>query len=97
MIITLCIIAGLILALIPNVLWLIAWIGCRIAGVSLPYSYFGISALVIVILFWSALAYGYYIGRWKVESTALEYAHKDVPPTFDGFRIVHISDMHLST
>ena len=28
MLVTVCIIAGLILALIPNVLWVLGWIGC---------------------------------------------------------------------
>lgn len=97
MLLIICIIAGLILAIIPHILWFIGWIGCRIAGVSLPYSHFGIAALIIVILFWSILAYGYFIGRWKVESVALEYTHKDIPEAFDGFKIVHISDLHLST
>lgn len=97
MLIILCIIAGLILAIVPNFLWLLGWIGCKIAGVGLPYRYFGIASLIIVILFWSALAYGYFWGRWKVESVALEYTHKDIPKAFDGFKIVHISDLHLST
>ena len=97
MLIILCIIAGLILALIPHILWFVGWIGCKIAGVGLPYRYFGIAALIIVILFWSALAYGYFWGRWKVESVALEYTHKDIPEAFDGFKIIHISDLHLST
>ena len=97
MLVTLCIIAGLVLALIPNILWLVGWVGCRIAGVSLPYSYFGFATLAIVIMFWGTLAYGYFIGRWNVESVAVEYAHKDIPKSFDGFRIVHISDLHLST
>ena len=97
MLVTLCIIAGLVLALIPNILWLVGWVGCRIAGVSLPYSYFGFATLAIVIMFWGTLAYGYFIGRWNVESVAVEYAHKDIPKAFDGFKIVHISDLHLST
>ena len=97
MMLILCIITGLILALVPHILWLIGWIGCKIAKVRLPYKYFGISAIVIAVLFWSILAYGYYIGRWKVESTEIEYAHKDIPAAFDGFKIVHISDLHLST
>ena len=97
MLIALCITAGLVLALIPNILWFFGWIGCRIAGVSLPYRYFGATALIIAVLFWCTLAYGYFIGRWKVESVAVEYAHKDLPESFDGFKIVHISDLHLST
>lgn len=97
MLVPLCIIAGLALALIPHILWFIGWIGCRIVGVNLPYSYFGIATLVILIIFWSTLAYGYFIGRWKIESKSIEYAHNDIPEAFDGFKIVHISDLHLST
>ena len=97
MLVSLCIIAGLILALVPNILWFVGWIGCRIAGVCLPYRYFGIAALVILVIFWATLAYGYFIGRWKIESKAIEYAHKDIPEAFNGFKIVHISDLHLST
>ena len=84
MLVTLCIIAGLILALVPNILWFVGWIGCRIAGVCLPYRYFGIAALVILVIFWATLAYGYFIGRWKIESKAIEYAHKDIPLTLSG-------------
>ena len=97
MILLLSIIAGLVLALIPNVIWFLCWIGCKIAGVVLPYKYFGISALVIAVIFWIALLYGYYIGRWKIESVKIEYTHKDIPMAFDGFKIVHISDLHMST
>lgn len=97
MVLLLSIIAGLILALIPHVIWFLCWIGCKIAGVVLPYKYFGISALTIAVLFWIALLYGYYVGRWKIESTSIEYIHKDIPKAFDGFKIVHISDLHLST
>lgn len=97
MLVTVCIIAGLILALIPNILWFLGWIGCKIAGFGLPYKWFGIATIAILILFWGTLAYGYFIGRWKVESIRVEYAHKDIPKAFDNFRIVHISDLHLST
>ena len=97
MLVILCIVAGLILALIPHILWFIGWIGCRLAGVNLPYSYFGFAAMAIVILFWGMLAYGYIVGRWNVKSVRIEYAHKDIPKAFDGFKIVHISDLHLST
>lgn len=92
-----CIIAGLILALIPNILWLIGWIICKIPGIQLKYKYFGISSLLLASVFWIILAYGYYIGRWNVESKVIEYSHKDIPDSFDGFKIVHISDLHLST
>lgn len=97
MLVSFCIIVGLILALVPHILWLIGWIICKALKFDLPYIYFGITALVLVLIFWSILAYGYFIGRWKVESVQVEYQHKDIPPAFNGFKIVHVSDIHLST
>ena len=88
---------GLLLALIPHILWIIQWIISFLTENRLPYKYFGLSALALAVIFWGALAYGYYIGRWNVESVEIEYAHKDIPQAFDGFKIVHISDLHLST
>ena len=92
-----CITGSILLAMIPNILWMMGWIGCKIAGYRLPYKYFGMSALLIVIVFLLTMAYGYYIGRWNIQSTAIEYSNNDIPQAFDGFKIVHISDLHLST
>ena len=97
MMIFLCITGSLLLAILPNLLWMIGWIGCKIAGCRIPYKYFGLCSLVLVVVFLLTMAYGYYIGRWDIQSTIVEYSHKDIPKTFDGFRIVHISDLHLST
>ena len=97
MMIFFCITGSILLALLANLLWMIGWIGCKIAGCRLPYKYFGLGALALVAVFLLTMAYGYYIGRWNVKSTEIEYAHKDIPKAFDGFRIVHISDLHLST
>ena len=97
MMIFFCIAGALLLALIPHILWLIQWIIGFLTEIRLPYKYFGLSAIALVIIFWGAMAYGYYIGRWQVESVEIEYAHEDIPQAFDGFKIVHISDLHLST
>lgn len=93
----LCIAGAVLLVLLPHLLWMLGWIVSRIAGYRLSYRYFGIAALVLVFIFLSAMAYGYHVGRWNVKSVMIEYAHKDIPRAFDGFRIVHISDLHLST
>ena len=92
-----CITGSILLALLPNLLWMIGWIGCKIAGCRLSYKYFGLCSLALVTVFLLTMAYGYYIGRWNIKSTQITYSHKDIPQTFDGFRIVHISDLHLST
>jgi len=92
-----CITGSILLALLPNLLWMIGWTGCKIVGYRLPYKCFGISAIAMVIVFLLTMAYGYYVGRWNVKSTEIEYMHNDIPRSFDGFKIVHISDLHLST
>ena len=97
MMIYFCIAGGLILALLPHILWGLSWLICKFADVQVPYRHFGFAALALVAIFWCSIAYGYYIGRWKVESIEIEYANKNIPKAFDGFRIVHISDLHLST
>ena len=97
MMIFFCLAGGLLLALIPHIIWIIQWIIGYLTENRLPYKYFGITAIAFILIFWGAMAYGYFIGRWKVESVEIEYRHKDIPEAFDGFKIVHISDLHLST
>ncbi len=43
------------------------------------------------------LLYGITIGVNKLEVHALEYRSEDLPEAFDGYRIVHISDLHVGT
>ena len=93
----LTIIIGLVPALVPMLLWLIAKPVMMLLHKPLPFVGFGYSALGIAILLWSLLAYGYFLGRWRLAINEIEYAHHDIPTIFDGFKIVHISDLHLST
>ena len=91
------IIIGLIPALIPMALWLVAKPVMMLLRKPLPFAGFGYTALGIAVLLWSLLAYGYFIGRWRLSINEIEYSHNDIPTAFDGFKIVHISDLHLST
>lgn len=90
-------IAGLLLALIPNLIWIIGKLIGIFAKYRLPYAPFGYTALALALIFWGIMAYGYNIGRWRLEVNHLEYSHPDIPKAFKGFKIVHISDLHLST
>jgi predicted MPP superfamily phosphohydrolase len=88
---------SVVLALIPHVLWLLG----RTVGLCfhyrLPYAPFGWVAAGLVVLAWAVLSYGIFFGRWQQETVAVDYSHADVPEAFDGYRIVHISDLHLGT
>lgn len=97
MMIMFCIAGALLLALVPNLLWLIGWTVGKVMGHSLSYSPFGWTAIGIVIFFWLLMGYGFFVGRWNMEVNEVDFVHHDVPDGFDGFRIVHISDLHLST
>jgi predicted MPP superfamily phosphohydrolase len=63
----------------------------------MPYAPFGWTALALVAVVWAVLAWGCFVGRWRLQTTRMEYAHPDIPSAFDGYKIVHISDLHLST
>lgn len=87
----------LILAALPHIVWLLLWIIGKICGFKVPYAPFGWSAIGLSVLCVILLTYGTYIGRWKYAVTRFEYSNPDVPKAFDGYRIVQISDLHLST
>lgn len=92
-----CLFGAVLLAAVPNMAWLLSWCTAKCFGHTVRYAPFGWTALAIVLAFWLLMFYGTFIGRWRVRTTELEYSHPDIPEAFDGFRIVHISDLHLST
>lgn len=92
-----CVAAGIVLFLLPHIIWFVGWVIGRLAGHHLPYFPFLITASALVLVFGVTVAYGYHIGRWKLKVTELEYRNAEIPQAFDGFRIVHISDIHLSS
>lgn len=88
---------GIIIAVLPHVVWLLAWMVGKCFYYSMPYAPFGWTALALVMMVWAVLAWGCFVGRWRLQTIRLEYAHPDIPSAFDGYKIVHISDLHLST
>lgn len=60
----------------------------------LPYAIVTIIGILITL---SILSYGYYIGRWKLEKNRVELTYASLPPAFDGYKIIHLSDLHLNT
>jgi predicted MPP superfamily phosphohydrolase len=90
-------ILGIFLVLIPHLLWLLLFVAGRLFKLNISYSPFGWSALALMLICWIIIAYGYYIGRWRVDVNRVEYINRDIPRVFDGYRVVHISDLHLNT
>lgn len=88
---------GTIVWFIPNLIWLAGWCVSRLLSYNLPWYPFAWTALALVLVVWGGLLYGYYRGRFLVEVNQLEYTHADIPKAFEGFRIVHISDLHADS
>lgn len=92
-----CLILAIFIAAIPHILWLILFLIGKIFSFHLPYAPFGWTALGLVIFCWLIITYGYVVGRWKLETNVIDYQNEAIPTAFDGYKIVHISDLHLST
>ncbi len=83
--------------LLPQLAYGLCWLIARCFRISIPYAPFAWTSLALILLVWVVLAYGFFIGRWRFRTTEWTYEHPDIPAAFDGMRIVHISDLHLST
>lgn len=97
MLLVFILVLSLVIALIPHVVWLIAWLIAKGTNHHLAYAPFAWVAVGLVLLFWGNMAYGYFIGRWRAAVVGVTYTHTQIPPSFDGFKLVQISDLHLST
>lgn len=46
---------------------------------------------------WFVLLYGYFVGRFQLQVVRTAYHNETLPASFDGYKIVQISDLHLYT
>jgi predicted MPP superfamily phosphohydrolase len=63
----------------------------------MPFAPFGYTGLALVLLFCGTMLYGYWFGRKQLRVTETNYTSTKVPAAFNGYKIVHISDLHLSS
>lgn len=54
-------------------------------------------AVVPVLFGWLVFLYGTYVGFYQFEVRRVELAFDDLPPAFDGYKIVQWSDAHVGT
>jgi len=88
---------GIILALLPHIIWLISWLIGLCFGGRVPYAPFGWTTIGIEVVFLSLMAYGIWIGRFRMVVNEQVFQSSQVPEQLDRYKIVHISDLHLST
>lgn len=90
--------AGLLVVALPHLLWLLWYVIAAIAHLSRPaYAPFGWTALGLLVVTWGVIGYGYFFGRFRINIPQENYVHSEIPEAFDGYKIVQISDLHLST
>ena len=91
-------ILSLLVALIPHFVWLV-WSLLALSGACARpvYAPFGWTTLALVGALWLVLLYVYFVGRFQLQVIPTTYQNASLPSSFDGYKIVQISDLHLST
>lgn len=87
----------IVLFLCLTIIWCICWLVARLCHHTLSYAPFAYIRLTLVALFLCTMLYGYWFGRKQLLITETTYTSSQVPAAFDGYKIVHISDLHLSS
>ena len=83
--------------LCPTLVWLFCWIIARLCHHSMPFAPFAYTGLALVLIFCGTMLYGYWFGRFQLRVQPTTYTSSHVPAAFNGYKIVHISDLHLSS
>lgn len=52
---------------------------------------------LLPLLAWFVLLYGTFVGFTRLEVRQVEFSSPDLPASFDGYRILHVSDLHVGT
>ena len=86
-----------LLFLCATVVWFVCWGVARLYHHAMPFAPFAYVGLGIVVLFLAIMFYGYRFGRFQLRVQHSTYTSDKVPVAFDGYKIVHISDLHLSS
>ena len=83
--------------LCPTLVWLICWILARLCHHTMPFAPFAYTGLALILLFCGTMLYGNWFGRKQLRVTETTYTSPQIPATFNNYKIVHISDLHLSS
>ena len=97
MFISFLIFCTIVLLLCPTLVWLLCWIIARLCHHSMPFAPFGYTGLALVLIFCGTMLYGCWFGRKQLRVTETTYTSPKIPAAFNNYKIVHISDLHLSS
>ena len=83
------------IALLPHIVYAVAKLLSFVFHFHVTYRPFGYTALALVGIWILMFLWGHCFGRFFHEIKPIEIACKGVPEAFKGYKIVHISDLHL--
>lgn len=89
------IIIGVLLALVPHVIYIMVRLVGLMAHFRIGYRPFGVAALILVAVWLVIAIYGNVYGRFRHEVKQVNLTFSNLPASFDGLRIIQISDLHL--
>lgn len=89
------VIISVLLALLPHIIYILAKLVGLAIHLRISYRPFGYAALVLVAVWILTAIYGNVYGRFRHEVKQVNLTFSNLPASFDGLRIVHISDLHL--
>lgn len=83
------------ISLLPHIVYALAKIASWIAHFRVTYRPYGIATLCMLGIWLVMFLYGNVFARYFFETKTVDIECKGLPKSFDGYRIVHISDLHL--
>lgn len=83
------------ISLLPHIVYALAKIASWIGHFRVTYRPYGIATLCILGIWLVMFLYGNLFARYFFETKTVDIECKGLPKAFDGYRIVHISDLHL--
>jgi len=89
------VIISMLLALLPHIIYVLAKLVGIVAHLRISYRPFGMAALMLVVAWIVIAIYGNVYGRFRHEVKQVQLSFESLPTSFDGIRVVHISDLHL--
>lgn len=83
------------ISLLPHIVYALAKIASWIGHFRVTYRPYGIATLCMLGIWLVMFLYGNVFARYFFETKSVDIECKGLPKSFDGYRIVHISDLHL--
>lgn len=80
---------------VTHLCFLFTWLLGKVCHFACHYRPFLLSMFALFGVLLAVFLYGRYVGSYDVRTKQVDLHFPSIPSAFDGYRIVHISDMHL--